>query len=101
MSKRKRTLSAPTPQLRRARALDAFTNVLARLGAGTPNLLEGTEYSLQRLSRDFNQLNALYRESWIIRRIIDVIPSDMLKNWITITSSRWSGNASVYVRRSC
>lgn len=86
MSKRKRTLSAPVPQLRRARALDAFTNVLARLGAGTPNLLEGTEYSLQRLSRDFNQLNALYRESWIIRRIIDVIPSDMLKNWITITS---------------
>lgn len=53
MSKRKRTLSAPAPQLRRARALDAFTNVLARLGAGTPNLLEGTEYSLQRLSRDF------------------------------------------------
>lgn len=101
MSKKKRTLSAPAPQLRRARALDAFTNVLARLGAGTPNLLEGTEYSLQRLSRDFNQLNALYRESWIIRRIIDVIPSDMLKNWITITSSRWSGNASVYVRRSC
>lgn len=86
MSKRKRTLSAPAPQLRRARALDAFTNVLARLGAGTPNLLEGTEYSFQRLSRDFNQLNALYRESWIIRRIIDVIPSDMLKNWITITS---------------
>ena len=86
MSKRKRTLSAPAPQLRRARALDAFTNVLARLGAGTPNLLEGTEYSLQCLSRDFNQLNALYRESWIIRRIIDVIPSDMLKNWITITS---------------
>lgn len=86
MSKRKRTLSAPAPQLRRARALDAFTNVLARLGAGTPNLLEGTEYSLQRISRDFNTLNALYRESWIVRRIIDVIPADMLKNWITITS---------------
>ena len=86
MSKRKRTLSAPAPQLRRARALDAFTNVLARLGAGTPNLLEGTEYSLQRMSRDFNTLNALYRESWIVRRIIDVIPADMLKNWITITS---------------
>jgi phage-related protein (TIGR01555 family) len=60
--------------------------VLARLGAGTPNLLEGTEYSLQRMSRDFNTLNALYRESWIVRRIIDVIPADMLKNWITITS---------------
>ena len=85
--KRRRTLDkAPEPQLIRSRALDAFSNVLARLGAGTPNLLEGTEYSLQRMSRDFNTLNALYRESWIVRRIIDVIPADMLKNWITITS---------------
>lgn len=89
MSKRKcrRALDkAPEPQPIRSRALDAFSNVLARLGAGTPNLLEGTEYSLQRMSRDFNTLNALYRESWIVRRIIDVIPADMLKNWITITS---------------
>lgn len=85
--KRRRTLDkAPEPQPIRNRALDAFSNVLARLGAGTPNLLEGTEYSLQRMSRDFNTLNALYRESWIVRRIIDVIPADMLKNWITITS---------------
>lgn len=85
--KRRRVLDkAPTPQPIRSRALDAFSNVLARLGAGTPNLLEGTEYSLQRMSRDFNTLNALYRESWIVRRIIDVIPADMLKNWITITS---------------
>lgn len=89
MSKRKRRRTmdkAPEPQPIRSRALDAFSNVLARLGAGTPNLLEGTEYSLQRMSRDFNTLNALYRESWIVRRIIDVIPADMLKNWITITS---------------
>ena len=85
--KRRRALdNAPAPQPMRSRALDAFSNVLARLGAGTPNLLEGTEYSLQRMSRDFNTLNALYRESWIVRRIIDVIPADMLKNWITITS---------------
>ena len=89
MSKRKRRRAldkAPETQPIRSRALDAFSNVLARLGAGTPNLLEGTEYSLQRMSRDFNTLNALYRESWIVRRIIDVIPADMLKNWITITS---------------
>lgn len=85
--KRRRALDkAPEPQPVRGRALDAFTNVLARLGAGTPNLLEGTEYSLTRMSQDFNTLNALYRESWIVRRIVDVIPADMLKNWITITS---------------
>lgn len=90
MVKRKRRAAlrqaASPPQPVRAKALDAFSNVLARLGAGTPNLLEGTEYSLSRMSRDYNTLNALYRESWIVRRIVDVIPADMLKNWLTITS---------------
>ncbi len=70
----------------RARANDVFSNALARLGAGTPNLMEGTEYSLTRLTRDYGLLNALYREHWIIRQIIDIIPSDMLKNWITLTT---------------
>lgn len=88
MSKRRtRALAAASPPVpRRVKVQDAFQNVLARLGTGTPNLLESTQYSLQRLTRDFNTLNALYRESWIIRRIVDVIPSDMLKNWLTITS---------------
>lgn len=71
---------------RRVKTQDAFSNALARLGFGTPNLLEGTQYQLQRLTRDYATLNALYRESWIVRRIIDIIPADMLKNWITITS---------------
>lgn len=84
--KRGRTIAKEPPQPIRSRALDAFTNMLARLGAGTPNLLEGTEYTTERMTRDFATLNALYRESWIVRRIVDVIPADMLKNWITITS---------------
>ena len=88
MSKRRtKALAAAAPPVpRRVKVQDAFQNALARLGTGTPNLLESTQYSLQRLTRDFNTLNALYRESWIIRRIVDVIPSDMLKNWLTITS---------------
>ena len=70
----------------RGKANDVFSNALARLGAGTPNLMEGTQYSLARLTRDYGLLNSLYREHWIIRQIIDIIPSDMLKNWITLTT---------------
>lgn len=70
----------------RSRAQDVFSNALARLGAGTPNLMEGTSYNMARLTRDYGLLNALYREHWIIRRIIDIIPSDMVKNWITLTT---------------
>lgn len=71
---------------RRVKVQDAFSNPLARLGFETPNIMEGTQYTLQRLTRDFNMLNALYRENWIIRRIIDTIPSDMLKNGFTLTT---------------
>jgi len=65
-------------------SMDAFSNMLARLGAGTPNLLEGTEYSMTRLTQNFQLINNLYRSHWIVRKIIDCVAEDMCKNWITI-----------------
>ncbi|MDY6148945.1 MAG: DUF1073 domain-containing protein [Porphyromonas sp.] len=82
---RKRKVGSGTAA-RTAPAKDGFSNTLARLGGGTPNLLNGTQYTLTRLTRDFGTLNALYRESWIVRRIIDIIPADMLKNWISFNT---------------
>lgn len=67
-------------------SMDAFSNVLARLGAGTPNLLEGTEYPMTRLTQNFQLMNSLYRSHWIVRKVIDTIPEDMVKNWINITT---------------
>ncbi|MDU4846149.1 DUF1073 domain-containing protein [Clostridium sp.] len=67
-------------------SMDAFQNVLARLGAGTPNLLEGTDYPMTRLTQNFQLMNSLYRSHWIVRKIIDTIPEDMVKNWINITT---------------
>lgn len=65
---------------------DAFSNPLARTGYGTPNLMEGTEYPLTRLTNNYQLLNSLYRNNWIIRRVIDTIPEDMVRNWIQIRS---------------
>ncbi|NHI49136.1 DUF1073 domain-containing protein [Clostridium botulinum] len=65
---------------------DAFANVLARLGAGTPNLLEGTDYPMTRLTQNLQLMNSLYRSHWIVRKVIDCIPEDMCKNWFTIKS---------------
>lgn len=58
------------PDIIKARANDVFSNALARLGAGTPNLMEGTDYLISRLTRDYGLLIALYRGHWIIKRII-------------------------------
>lgn len=80
MPKRKRK------QDTRAAARDGFSNPMARLGVGTPSLIESTMYPMQRLTKNYNLLTSLYREHWIIRRIIDVIPADMVKNWITLTT---------------
>lgn len=66
---------------------DAFTNSLARIGFNQPNLLEGSQYPITRLSRNYNLMNSLYRDSWIVRRIVDTISQDMFKNWIQIISS--------------
>lgn len=65
---------------------DAFQNVLARLGWGAPNLMESTEYPLTRLTQNYQLMNSLYRSHWLIRRIIDVIPEDMCKNWYQVSS---------------
>lgn len=72
-----------TEAAKHQKSQDAFSNPLNRTGANTPNLLDSTEYPLQRLSFDYMRLQSLYRSHWIIRRIIDTIPEDMCKNWIS------------------
>ncbi len=74
------------PLPKRGGSFDAFENMLARLGFSSPNLLSATNYPLQRLTRDYNLMNSLYRNSWIAKKIINTIPDDMCKNWYSDTA---------------
>ena len=74
MSKKKK------PTVRQQRTNDAFQNPMTRTGVFTPNPLETTAYPLTRFTRDWQTINSLYRSHWIVRRIIDVVPEDMIKN---------------------
>ena len=74
MSKKKK------PAARQQRTNDSFQNPMTRTGVFMPNPLETTEYPLTRFTRGWQTINALYRSHWIVRRIIDVIPEDMIKN---------------------
>ena len=80
-------LSKEVDVLKKIYTTDAFQNQMARLGFGQPNLANGAEYPITRLSQNYNLFTSLYRSSWIARKIVDVFPSDMLKNWIKITSN--------------
>ena len=57
--------------------MDAFSNPAARIGFGTLDLLQATEYPMTRMTQNYQLLTSLYRENWIIQNIIATIPNDM------------------------
>jgi len=65
---------------------DSYSNAAARMGAFTPNLMESTEYVRREITGDYLNLNTLYRQNWIVQRLINTIPQDMIKNWYKIKS---------------
>lgn len=60
------------------RHADAFANPAARTGWGEDNLINATEYPMTRLTQDWQTLTSLYRTSWIVQRVCNVIPEDAL-----------------------
>lgn len=63
---------------RLVRFTDAFANPAAKTGWGEDNLINATEYPLTRLTQDWQLLTSLYRTSWIVQRVCNVIPEDAL-----------------------
>jgi phage-related protein (TIGR01555 family) len=63
---------------RMKRINDAFSNPAARTGWGEDNLINATEYPMTRLTQDWQLLTSLYRTSWIVQRVCNVIPEDAL-----------------------
>jgi phage-related protein (TIGR01555 family) len=66
--------------------MDYFSNMLARMGWGTPSLAEGTEYVMERLSLNYWLMLTLYRNHWLARRIVDLPAIDMTRAWPKIIS---------------
>ncbi len=69
------------------RVKDAFSNPIARLGFGTQDLLQATEYPLTRMTQNHQLLTSLYRENWIAQNIISTIPDDIVRKWYTLKSN--------------
>lgn len=88
MSKRKNTrrVRADTKQAP-VTTMDAFSNPVARLGFGTQDLLQATQYPLTRMTQNYQLLTSLYRENWIVQNIIETIPGDMVRKWYTLKSN--------------
>ena len=90
MSKKRNTrhTRADTARTKQAsiQTMDAFSNPAARIGFGTMDLLQATEYPLTRLTQNYQLLTSLYRDNWIVQNIIATIPNDMVRKWYEIKS---------------
>lgn len=67
-----------------APVMDAFSNPIARLGFGTQDLVQATQYPLTRLTQNYQLLTSLYRDNWIAQNIISTVPDDMVRKWYTV-----------------
>lgn len=68
-------------------ATDAFSNPAARIGFGTMDLLQATDYPTTRLSQNYQLLTSMYRDNWIVQNIVCTIPDDIIKRWYTVKSA--------------
>lgn len=64
---------------------DGFENLTARLGLGQPNLLAQSGYARTR-TLGSNELEEMYRSSWVVGRMVEVVAEDMVRAGITLQS---------------
>ena len=88
-------MSKKTWKKLRALKKDSFSNPVARLGFGTQDLMQGTVYQRTLMTENYQLLNNLYRGNWIIQNIINTIPDDMMRSWITINTENEDDEAKV------
>jgi phage-related protein (TIGR01555 family) len=65
---------------------DSFQNFEARVGVGTKNQTSGSGYGFDFISRNRIQLEAMYRSSWVVGAVTDVVADDMTRAGIEIES---------------
>lgn len=87
MAKPKRNRPQRERAENRIQVSDAFSNPIARLGYGTQDLLQATQYPLTRMTQNYQLLTSLYRDNWIVQNIISTIPEDMVRKWYTVKSN--------------
>ncbi len=81
-----RRRSGGRPESPPAFVADAYSNPAAFLGEQSPLLSSGT-FVRTGLTSDPDLLTAMYRESWLTKRIIDMPSEDMTRAWYSLSSS--------------
>lgn len=66
---------------------DAFSNPAARIGFGTMDLLQATDYPMTRMTQNYQLLTSMYRDNWIVQNVVSTIPNDMVRKWYEVKTA--------------
>lgn len=70
-----------------AQTSDGFDNFVARLGLNNNNTLSAGTYEFNLITRNRIQLEAAYRGSWIVGRVVDSVAEDMTRAGIDLQTA--------------
>ena len=70
----------------RQETTDTYRNFRAGLGYGSQNLLSGSTYGYNPITRNHILLEWMYRGSWLVRKLVDAPANDMTREGIQIES---------------
>lgn len=68
----------------RSQTSDSFQNFAAKLGLGTSNVMSGSSYGFNPITRNRIQLEWMYRGSWIGGVAVDLVADDMTRAGIDL-----------------
>lgn len=81
------------PGGKKFRTADGFENFTARLGMGQDNLLARGGYSPgSYITHSYSELDDMYRSSWVVGRMIDVVAEDMVSGGVEIQAQMDPGD---------
>ena len=83
--RRRRTRAEPGRISEGLKAADGYANAAAFLGDDSEVLSAGT-FNRSNLTADTELLTTAYRESWLVKRIIDMPCEDMTRAWFTLST---------------
>lgn len=77
----------PVEDAKMQKTVDGFDNFVSRLGLNNDNSLSAGMYMFNLMTRNRIQLEAAYRGSWVVGKVIDCIAEDMTKAGLDITTN--------------
>ncbi|MFL9476108.1 DUF1073 domain-containing protein [Acinetobacter baumannii] len=63
---------------------DSFQNFASRVGLGSGNQHDQSGYGFNFLSRQRLKLEAMYRSSWVVGQVVDVVADDMTRKGVKL-----------------